>query len=154
MSAPLVAPVVLLLYEWGKDRMWLQQTKHIHGHLWHRYSVTVNRWRAYILFYFIIIITFVHIYGSDSWLYLFCFTSDTIYFDIEAIFSQWRLGIFNILFSRLYSVIDFLWQRSITFLLNGDLPFEWIVWMLKMYWMFKKKRNWMSEFVDWTQGKL
>jgi len=23
--------------------LWLRQKKHIHGHLWHRYSVTVNK---------------------------------------------------------------------------------------------------------------
>ena len=29
-------------HEWGKSRFWLRQTEHIRGHLWHRYSVTVN----------------------------------------------------------------------------------------------------------------
>jgi hypothetical protein len=33
----------VIRYEWGKDRLWLRQTEHIHGHFWRIYSVTVNQ---------------------------------------------------------------------------------------------------------------
>ena len=26
-----------------RTRLWLRKTEHVHGHLWHRYSVTVNQ---------------------------------------------------------------------------------------------------------------
>jgi hypothetical protein len=28
---------------WFRTRLWLRQTEHIHGHLWHRYSPTINQ---------------------------------------------------------------------------------------------------------------
>jgi len=49
VPAPHMAPVVLLLLQtwWlvmNEERtgLWLRQKKHIYGHLWHRYYVTVN----------------------------------------------------------------------------------------------------------------
>ena len=42
VPAPHVALVKLLLLHTQRTRLWLLQTEHIRGYLWHRYSVTVN----------------------------------------------------------------------------------------------------------------
>jgi hypothetical protein len=33
----------LTSHEWKKTGLWFRQTEHIRSHLWHRYSVTVNK---------------------------------------------------------------------------------------------------------------
>jgi hypothetical protein len=33
----------VISHEWGKNREGLRQVEHIRGHLWHRYSITVNQ---------------------------------------------------------------------------------------------------------------
>ena len=38
---PVTNPVIS--HEWGKDRKCLRQVEHIHGHLWHIYSITVHQ---------------------------------------------------------------------------------------------------------------
>ena len=33
----------VISHEWGKNREGLRQVEHIRGHLWHRYSITINQ---------------------------------------------------------------------------------------------------------------